>query len=200
MATAVLDDAGSIIGITVTNPGTGYTVAPTIEFTGGGGTGATAIATLDGDGVADIAVTNGGSGYTSVPTVEITGDGVDAAATAALGFAVASITVDTAGSGYTQNQEVVITGDGSDAEAYINTIDATEGDNIVGVAITNIGVGYTEATVAFNGTGTGATGVVSVDTLVNKVRAELGGGSLIGGVVIEYVHGKPTYKQTIDIA
>lgn len=210
-ATAILEAAGSLTEVTVDTAGSGYTSTPTVAITGGGGTGATVEAILgsnigvDDDTIVGFTVTANGSGYTSTPTVDITGGGgTGAVATAVLGFAVASITVDTAGSGYTQNQEVIITGDGTDAEAYINTIDATEGDNIVGVAITNSGSGYTQATVSFTGAGTGATGVVSIDTLVSKVRAELraelGGGSLVGGVVIKYVDGKPTYNQTIDLA
>jgi len=36
--------SGTITGITVTNPGSGYTSAPTITLTQGGGTGAAAVA------------------------------------------------------------------------------------------------------------------------------------------------------------
>src|SRR5690606_681490 len=41
--TAIIS-AGSVIGITITNGGTGYTSAPTIEFTGGDGDDAAATA------------------------------------------------------------------------------------------------------------------------------------------------------------
>ena len=40
---------GAVTAITITNPGNGYTSAPTISFSGGGGTGATATATLATD-------------------------------------------------------------------------------------------------------------------------------------------------------
>jgi len=62
--------------INVTNGGTGYSSAPTVGFTGGGGSGATATATLDADGAVNgIAVTANGTGYTSAPTVTFTGGG-----------------------------------------------------------------------------------------------------------------------------
>jgi FtsP/CotA-like multicopper oxidase with cupredoxin domain len=72
-----LHQATSIVGsITVTNPGSGYTSAPTVTITGGGGTGATAIPSINAaGGVAGITLLTVGSGYTSAPTVTITGGG-----------------------------------------------------------------------------------------------------------------------------
>lgn len=70
-ATATID-VDDVDAITVTNGGSGYLTAPTISFTGGGGTGAAATATISGGVVTVITVTNGGSGYTSAPTVVIT--------------------------------------------------------------------------------------------------------------------------------
>ncbi|MFT8655945.1 MAG: DUF3383 family protein [Acetobacter papayae] len=70
-ATATLTD-GAVSAITISAGGTGYTTAPTVTLTGGGGTGAEATATVSGGAVTGIAVTAGGSGYTSVPTVTIT--------------------------------------------------------------------------------------------------------------------------------
>ena len=73
-----------ISAITVTNGGSGYTSGVTISFTGGGGSGATATATLVGNVITAITVTASGSGYTSAPTVVITpvGAGSSGAATA----------------------------------------------------------------------------------------------------------------------
>ena len=62
---------GGITSVVVTTPGTGYTVAPTVVFTGGGGTGATGTATISGGHVTGVTVTAGGSGYTSTPSVTI---------------------------------------------------------------------------------------------------------------------------------
>ncbi|WP_371263218.1 phage tail tube protein [Pseudomonas sp. NBRC 111118] len=56
-----------------------------MSITGGGGTGATAVAVLDGDEVVSINITNPGSGYTGVPSVSFTGGaGTGAAATASV--------------------------------------------------------------------------------------------------------------------
>lgn len=70
-ATALLTGA-AVSGVDVTNGGSGYTVAPTVSFTGGGGTGATATANVSGGAVLSVTVTAGGSGYTSAPTVAFT--------------------------------------------------------------------------------------------------------------------------------
>lgn len=74
---------GGILKVTVGNGGTGFTSAPTISFSGGGGTGATAYAHMAGTQVRSIVVHSPGSGYTSNPTVSINGGGgTGAAATA----------------------------------------------------------------------------------------------------------------------
>jgi hypothetical protein len=63
------------------NVGIGYTLPPNVEITGGGGTGASAITTINANGqVSGITVISAGSGYTSTPNVFINGDGVGATA------------------------------------------------------------------------------------------------------------------------
>jgi len=63
---------GDAVGaITVYKNGSGYTTAPTVTISGGGGNGATATASLVSDRVVNITITNPGSGYTSTPTVTI---------------------------------------------------------------------------------------------------------------------------------
>jgi subtilisin-like proprotein convertase family protein len=69
-ATAALNNG--LIAITLTSGGSGYTSVPTVTLTGGGGTGATAVATVIGGVVTAITLTNQGIGYTSAPTVMIT--------------------------------------------------------------------------------------------------------------------------------
>ena len=63
--------------IIVGNAGVRYTLAPNVEITGGGGSGAEAITTINpGTGqITSITVTKPGSGYTSTPTVTINGVG-----------------------------------------------------------------------------------------------------------------------------
>jgi len=85
--------AGTVSGVLVTNPGSGYTSVPNITFSSGS---AAAYATISQTGeygsnavgsIASIVVTNPGSGYTTAPNVTITstdGNGSGAAATAFL--------------------------------------------------------------------------------------------------------------------
>ena len=80
---------GQVTNITVGAGGANYTSPPAVNFTGGGGTGAAAMAILSGTKVGSIVIINGGSGYTSVPTVTITGGGGSGAiATATIGSEV----------------------------------------------------------------------------------------------------------------
>ena len=76
----------SVLSITVTNDGSGYTSTPTVTISAPNeayGTTASAVATVTSNKVTAITVTNAGSGYTSAPTITITGgSGSNAAATA----------------------------------------------------------------------------------------------------------------------
>ena len=77
---------GEVKSITVTNQGAGYTSVPTVSFTGGGGSGATATA-VRGTGsnigkIIRVDITNPGVGYTTAPTVVFTGGGFSTTAIA----------------------------------------------------------------------------------------------------------------------
>lgn len=61
--------------VVVTAGGAGYTSAPAVAFSGGGGSGLAATAYVSGGKVTAIRVTNSGSGYTSAPTVAFSGGG-----------------------------------------------------------------------------------------------------------------------------
>jgi hypothetical protein len=95
--------------VNIVNSGFGYTVAPSVAFTGGGGSGAEAVAFI-GDGViGSINVINGGSGYVGLVTVSFVG----IASLQAQGIAIldnSSITqviLTNSGYGYTQAPQVV---------------------------------------------------------------------------------------------
>ena len=62
---------GFVIDTQVTNGGWGYTNVPSVRFLGGGGSGASAVATVHDGVVSSITITNPGSGYSSVPVVAI---------------------------------------------------------------------------------------------------------------------------------
>ena len=139
-------------------PGAGYLAAPTVSFTGGGGTGATATATLS---VSRITGTTG-AGYTSAPIVSITGGGgTGATAIASIaGGLVTGYTIINPGTGYTSAPTVTLTGGGSTTAAT-----ATATLSITNYIITNGGAGYTSApTVILTGGGftTAATATASL--------------------------------------
>ena len=60
--------------VAVSNGGT-YASAPTVQFVGGGGTGAAATATLSTTSTLALTLTSAGGGYTLAPTVSISGGG-----------------------------------------------------------------------------------------------------------------------------
>ncbi|MFD0894631.1 autotransporter-associated beta strand repeat-containing protein [Luteolibacter ambystomatis] len=72
-----------ITSIAVATAGSGYIGRPNVKITGGGGVGATAMATYDEatGTITGITITSPGSGYTSTPTVTLVGGGAATAAT-----------------------------------------------------------------------------------------------------------------------
>lgn len=75
----------SIVDITVGMSGSGYVLPPQIIITGGGGSGANAVAQINEAGqLTNIQIIDPGSGYTSAPTITINGTGSGAVATAVL--------------------------------------------------------------------------------------------------------------------
>ena len=64
-ATSILDS------ITVTDPGSGYSQAPAVIITGGGGSGAVAESTIRNGRLEKIEVKDPGAGYSSTPTVSL---------------------------------------------------------------------------------------------------------------------------------
>ena len=61
--------SGSVFDILMTNPGSGYTSAPSVNVTNGGGSGFVGAAVMRGTGVSKVYISDAGIGYTSVPTV-----------------------------------------------------------------------------------------------------------------------------------
>lgn len=77
--------ASGVVKITVGTGGAGYSSAPTVSVTGGGGTGASAVAQMAGTVVDAVLITNAGTGYVSAPSVAFSGgSGAGAAATASV--------------------------------------------------------------------------------------------------------------------
>ncbi len=98
---------GSVTNVPVTAGGS-YTAAPSVTFSGGGGTTqATGYAVLNGTAVAAIVITSGGLGYTSAPTVVL---GV-----------VSGATVATLGTATISTNNVSSTGSNGSAGSYTGT-------------------------------------------------------------------------------
>ena len=71
----------------VTNQGSGYTSAPTVTFSGGGGTNLVLTAVTDGDLITNVLLNQRGQDFTSAPTITISGGGGSGAtATAHIGI------------------------------------------------------------------------------------------------------------------
>lgn len=129
--------------IHIINPGSGYTVRPTVTIPG-----ATAEARILNGIIVSIDVINPGSGYTSPPSVIISGTSTTPAlAETILTGIVASVTIIDHGIGYTIAPLVKFSGIGSDAYAA-TTIDSNGSVDLI--TVINGGRGYTIApTVTF---------------------------------------------------
>jgi hypothetical protein len=144
--------SGAVTAISISSGGAGYSTPPVVTITGGGGSGATAVANLPPAPVASITVTAGGSGYTTAPTVTLTGGGVAlATATAAVTGGAVSATLTSGGSGYTSAPTVTFTGGGGSGATATATV---TGGAVTAITITAGGTGYTTApTITFTGGG-----------------------------------------------
>jgi hypothetical protein len=97
-------------GITLVGGGGSYQSAPSVIISGGGGYGASAIATIDATGaVNNVTLTSRGYGYTELPTVSLVGGG-GTGATVSLayssvtglgGLVVGGVSISEIGAGYT---------------------------------------------------------------------------------------------------
>ncbi len=132
---------GFVVAITITDGGAGYANPPTVTISGGGGSGAIAVATLSNGSVSQIIVTDSGSGYTNTPTVALSSPAKAATGTATVvnGFVVA-ITVNDGGSGYGTPPAVAIAGGGGSGATAVATIASGKVDKII---VENAGRNYT---------------------------------------------------------
>ncbi|MFN5278179.1 filamentous haemagglutinin family protein [Bradyrhizobium sp.] len=163
--------AFNVGGVTISNPGTGYTGVPTVTISGGGGSGAQGTALL---GVVSFAVVSGGSGYSNGDPVTVSGTDSNGNPVTATGTAivdangaVTGVKLTSSGSGFPGSVDSIsvnsATGDGS--------AQLTAALGVVGVTITNPGTGYTSMpTFSFSGGGGVAT---AAQVLVNVTGINL---------------------------
>ncbi len=173
--------------------GPGYT-APVIGFTGGGGSGAAASATLSTGVVTSIAVTTPGAGYTA-PSVTIDAPTTGTQATATASGALDTVTV-TQGSGYAPGETPVVTissPPASGSQALATAL--ADGSGNIAVTVTNPGGGYTSAptvTIADPaGGGTAATATATMTVTAIKLVIAGAGYTAVPSVAVND-SGSPT--------
>ena len=180
--------AGYSAGAIVTPTKLGqYSVAPTVVFTGGGGSGATGLATIDPNTfkLISVQITNPGSGYTTEPTISFqrvtTGTTKDAFTdTPATNIATATA--------YVRNYPKVTIGTGragsSAAQAYALTTPVdktannyTTGYSVQSILFTNLGAGYVPTTGKTSGTPPTLTtaDIAALPTMTVSAPAQPGG-------------------------
>ncbi len=144
---------------TINSGTTRYSSAPTITISGGGGSGATAIARL-GLSPFSFTISPGTQTYSVAPIATIAGG--NATAIAQMGLTAASFTITSNTQRYSVAPNVTISGGGGTGATA--TANLTSGA-VTSVTITNAGSGYTSApTIAFSGgtvstAGTAPTGI-----------------------------------------
>ena len=144
-ATAIVVN-GFVVGATITDGGSGYAKIPKVVISGGGGSGATAIASIDANGaVTSIKLLTSGAGYTGTPMITVDAPPFppsQAKGTAILvnGF-VTGVTITDTGHGYEGVVPPVtfLGGGGSGAKG---TAIVTNG-MVTGISMTASGSGYT---------------------------------------------------------
>ena len=151
----------SVSSVTINNPTTNgkYVSAPSVSFSGGGGTNAAGTAVLDAQGkVSQVVITNSGSGYSSQPTVTFGDVGVTGQATVAQGTTAeasaslanvsagaltGTLTINDGGSGYSSNPVVSISGGGGSSAGVTVTPSITDG--VITAITVSGGSGYSSA-------------------------------------------------------
>jgi Tfp pilus assembly protein PilX len=165
-----------VMDIPITNAGTMYNPAnpPAVTITGGGGSGATAAATVstNATGITSVQLTNVGLGYTSAPVITITpsdGNGGGAVVTAQVGAPVTSVSLSASGTPpcYPANAALQASFSTSGGSGATGTVALTSSARCVYsfTASGNCGGNTSSATIgASNGSGSGFAGTVTFNT------------------------------------
>jgi len=176
-ASATVGANGAVTGITITNPGSGYTSA-SVVFTGAGTLAAADAVVTPSGAVTAITINAGGTGYTA-PQVTFSDVGATTDATATAYGGVDAVALTTPGSGYTNPTVDFDMPDGADgvkavahAECDSQLVGCGTLGAITAIVVDEAGSGYSHApnVVIRNGTlydpvagGTGATATATLE-------------------------------------
>jgi hypothetical protein len=178
---ALLAPSGSGVSSIAPSASTTYLEPPIVAFSGGGGTGASGIATLNSSGVPTILITSPGQGYTTAPTVTLIGITSTGSSTTT---ATANISSTTGGNGG-------LTKIGPNTLTLTSTASSFTGDvNINGGTLSASGgngggagpLGATQAVTRNVNVGTGTTPAALIFTGGDTIGA--GGGTSMVSVVV----------------
>lgn len=173
-ATAVpVISGGQLVGISITNPGSGYTSAPTGITISGPGSGASCTPILS---IESLALGVGGSGYETAPAINFPAPPAASDAPTSVANAIAnlsgsikSITVDNSGQGYTSTPTISIQSPGATATATVSS------GQVTAVSVDQGGAYYTSApTVTFD-SGTASAYAVVDNGVVTQIVVTNGG-------------------------
>lgn len=191
-------------GLTIGGTNSGYIDTPIVSITGGGGTGATAVAVLDYNtgAVTGITITNRGNGYTSAPTFSLIGGG----GAATIGGAASLMANDTTG-GLTKNGAGVL--DLTGANTYTGATVVNGGGLTIGNTYPTSGVTFASGT-TLGFTNSGALTVpqnLSLTTAISKSNTgtttlsgtnSFTGASISGGsLVFSTAASQPIVNRTL---
>jgi len=207
----------NVSAVSVAGAGTLYVEAPTVTFSGGGGSSAAATATISGGAVTAITVTNTGTAYTSVPTVTIPKARVtiptsgittatDTIAYTAHGLVATDAVVynnggGTSATGLTSGTTYYVIASGLTANAF--KVSATSGGSTVDITGTGNNAQYFEKVASTAATATAALGdgAVGGSQHAGWVRRTVGTGGRAGRVQYETLvaMGSMTGDQADDV-
>lgn len=154
---------GQVTGASITSVGSGY-VAPTVSFSGGGGSGVAATLGVSGGAVTSISFSSFGSGYTSAPAVSPSSSGT-----------LASLTVASIGYNYSAVPTLSFAGGGGAGAAGTVTLQLA----FTNQGFTAAGLGYVVGEII---TLSGGTSTRPGRILVTAIG---GGGAFVAGIVID---------------
>jgi fibronectin-binding autotransporter adhesin len=183
-----------VLAALITSPFTSTTIAApvTATVTGGGGSGATAFASL-GVTPASFSVTPNTQKYSVLPNITVTGGGggsnaivVDAALRCAPAVVSSAAYITAPGFGYSAAPTVTVTGGTTSGAGTKPTVTANANNfQLMGIQITAPGSGYTsQPTITLSGAGSGtAVGLISSVTLASATSIGGPGNMVINSAI-----------------